>query len=61
MTALIHIIVLLVVFGLIAWLVLTYIPMPEPVKQVIIVIMVICLILFILQAFGIFGNLQLKG
>lgn len=61
MTALINIVVLLMVFGFIAWLVLTYIPMPPPVKQVIVVIMVIVLILFVLQAFGIWtGGLRLR-
>ncbi len=61
MSALINIIVVLVIFGFIAWLVLTYIPMPPPVKQVVAVIMVIVLILFLLQAVGIWGNFHLSG
>ena len=59
MTALIHIILVLVVLGFIAWLILTYIPMPPPVKQVVVVIMVIVLILFLLQALGVWQGLPL--
>lgn len=54
--ALINIIVVLVVLGFIAWLVLTYIPMPPPVKQVVIVFMVIVLILFLLHFVGIWDG-----
>lgn len=50
---LISIIITLAVFGFIAWLILTYIPMPQPIKQIVVVIMVIVLILFLLQLIGI--------
>lgn len=54
-SALVHIIVLLVVFGLIAWLILTYIPMPEPIKRAVVVVIVLCIIVLLLQTFGIFA------
>lgn len=52
---LISIIIVLVVFGVVWWLVTTYIPMPQPVKTVITVIVVLVLCLWLLQVFGI-GN-----
>ncbi len=61
LTALINIMVTLIVFGFIAFLVLTYIPMPEPVKQVLVVIMLIVLILFLLNVLGIWDGPRLHG
>jgi len=54
---LISLILLLAVIGFILWLITTYIPMPEPFKKVIIVVIVIVLIIYMLQLFGITGNL----
>jgi hypothetical protein len=42
----------LALVGFLAWLVLTYIPMPDPIKKVIIVVIVIALILYVLRIFG---------
>ncbi len=42
----------LAVFAFIVWLVITYIPMPAPFPQVIIVLAVICLILYLVRLFG---------
>ncbi len=39
--------------GLIVYLIVTYIPMPQVVKTVIYVIVAICLILYLAQIFGI--------
>lgn len=42
-------IVVLAVIGFALWLVLTYIPMPEPFKQVILVIVVLLLLVFVVR------------
>jgi hypothetical protein len=49
---------MLAVFGFILWLIVTYIPMPEPIRTVIIVIAVICLILWLLNGIGVLGILN---
>ncbi len=49
---LIQLILILAVLGFIAWLVITYVPMPQPIKTVVIVIMVIVLVLFLLRLVG---------
>ena len=53
--SLISLIVSLAVVGFLLWLVLTYIPMPEPFKMVILVIVVLVLVLWLLQVFGVTG------
>ena len=50
---LISIVVVLVVVGVILWLVQTYIPMPAPIKTVIMVIVVLFLCIWLLRIFGI--------
>jgi hypothetical protein len=42
----------LALFGLLVWLVITFIPMPAPFPQIIVVIAVICLILYLVRLFG---------
>lgn len=43
----------LAVIGLIAWVLITLIPMPAGVKNVIIVVAVLCAIIYALNAFGV--------
>lgn len=50
---LINVVLILVVVGFVLWLAFKYIPMPEPIKTVITVFVVIVLILWLLQLFGI--------
>lgn len=50
---LIHIVLVLAIFGFILYLVNTYIPMSQPVKTAINVIAVILLVLWLLDLFGI--------
>ena len=38
--------------GFLVWLILNYIPMPEPFGKVLVVVVVIVLILYLLQMFG---------
>lgn len=52
----ISLLITLAVVGVILWLVLTYIPMPAPIKQVIIVVAVICIVVYVLRAFGVWGS-----
>lgn len=55
---LIDLIIVLAVIGLIWWLVVTYIPMPQPMKTVITVVAVIALCIFLLRLTGI-GDVRL--
>ncbi len=50
---LLHIILLLAVIGLCLYLVQRYIPMAEPIKQILTVVVVIVLIIWLLSLFGI--------
>ncbi len=52
---LISLILTLAVVGFLLWLIITYIPMPAPFKNVIVVIVVIVLVLWLLQVFGVVG------
>jgi hypothetical protein len=48
----IELILMIALFGLLCYLVITYIPMPAPFQQVIIVLAVICVILYLVRLFG---------
>ena len=52
---LISLILMLALVGFLLWLLLTFVPMPDPFKKVIIVIVVIVLVLYLMQIFGIVG------
>jgi len=43
----------LALVGLIVYLIVTYIPMPQPFKTIILVIVAVCLILYLMGVFGI--------
>ena len=51
----IHLIIVLAVLGFALWLLLTYVPMPDPIKKVIIGITALALIVLVLQFAG-FGT-----
>ncbi len=55
---LINIIVVLIVVGVLLWLVNNYIPMDSKIKSILNAVVVICVILWLLQAFGIIGSLN---
>ena len=42
----------LAILGFIAWLIITYIPMPDIIKKVILVISAIFMILYVMRALG---------
>lgn len=48
----VELLLILVVVGFICWLVLTYVPMPSPFKEVFVFIVIMLLIVLILQSVG---------
>ena len=46
----------LVVFGVVLWLVETYIPLSAPIRTIIRVVLVLFLIIWLLQVFGLVGG-----
>jgi hypothetical protein len=55
---LIQFVVILAVVGVILWLVNTYIPMSSAIKGVLNVVVIIAVIIFALNTFGILGNVS---
>jgi hypothetical protein len=49
---LIEIVIVLIVVGVLLWLINTYIPMAGPIKQLLNAVVVIVLVVWILQVFG---------
>lgn len=54
---LINIIIVLVVIGAILWAINTYIPMAASRKKILNVVVVVFLVLWLLQSFGVIGSL----
>lgn len=54
--SLISLIVTLIIVGVLLWLVNTYIPMDGKIKQILNVVVVICVIVWLLYAFGVLGH-----
>ena len=54
--SLISLIVTLVVIGVLLWLVNTYIPMDGKIKKILNVVVVICVVVWLLYAFGIINH-----
>ena len=53
---LIHVIIVLVIVGILLWLVNNYIPMDAKIKSILNVVVVIVVILWLLQAFGLLSG-----
>jgi len=53
---LIHIIIVLIVVGILLWLVNNYIPMDGKIKSILNAVVVIAVILWLLQAFGLLSG-----
>ena len=53
---LIHVIIVLIVVGVILWLVNNYIPMDGKIKSILNAVVVIVVILWLLQAFGLLSG-----
>ncbi len=56
--SLIHVVLVLIVVGVLLWLVNTYIPMDGKIKRILNAVVVIFVILWLLQAFGVIGSLD---
>ncbi len=54
--SLISLIVTLVVIGVLLWLVNTYIPMDGKIKKILNIVVVICVVIWLLYAFGIISH-----
>ncbi len=52
----ISLVITLIVIGVLLWLVNTYIPMDGKIKQIINVVVVICVVVWLLSAFGVLGH-----
>jgi hypothetical protein len=52
----ISLVITLVVVGVLLWLVNTYIPMDGKIKQILNVVVVICVVVWLLSAFGVLGH-----
>lgn len=55
---LINLVVTLIVVGVLLWLVNTYIPMDRKIKQILNIVIVIAVIIWLLQVFGVIGSLS---
>jgi hypothetical protein len=55
---LLTIVIVLVVTGAALWVINTYIPMAKPVKTILNIVVVVILCLWLLQTFGIIGNIR---
>jgi hypothetical protein len=54
--SLISLFVTLIVIGVLLWLVNTYIPMDGKIKNILNVVVVICVVVWLLSAFGVLGH-----
>ena len=54
--SLISLVLTLIVVGVLLWLVNTYIPMDGKIKQILNIVVVICVIVWLLYAFGILNH-----
>ena len=55
---LLYIVGLLVVVGVLLWLVNTYIPMDPKIKSILNAVVVIAVVIYLLQVFGLLGSLE---
>lgn len=53
---LLNVIVVLIVVGVLLWLINTYIPMQGTIKSILNAVVVIVVVLWLLQAFGVLGD-----
>jgi hypothetical protein len=56
--SLVSLVVVLIVVGVLLWLVNTYIPMDGKIKSILNAVVVIAVVIWLLQAFGLLGSLQ---
>ena len=56
--SLINLVIVLIVVGVLLWLINTYLPMDGKIKTILNAVVVIVVVLWLLQAFGILGSLS---
>ena len=56
--SLLNVVLVLLVVGVLLWLVNTYIPMDSKIKNILNAVVVIVLVVWLLQAFGLIGSLK---
>ncbi|MEI9864912.1 MAG: Thivi_2564 family membrane protein [Limisphaerales bacterium] len=54
--SLISLVITLIVVGVLLWLVNTYIPMDGKIKQILNIVVVICVVIWLLYAFGVINH-----
>jgi hypothetical protein len=54
--SLISLVITLIVVGVLLWLINTYIPMDGKIKNILNIVVVICVVIWLLNAFGIIGH-----
>lgn len=55
---LLNVVLVLVVVGLLLWAVNTYLPMDGKIKQILNIVVVICVVLWLLQVFNLLGPIR---
>jgi hypothetical protein len=55
---LLNLVILLIVIGVLMWLMEKYIPMDPTIKRIIQAVIIIAVVIYLLQAFGVLGSLQ---
>jgi len=58
---LLHIVLVLIVVGVLLWLVNTYIPMDAKIKSLLNIVVMIVVVIWLLQAFGVLGPISRVG
>lgn len=54
----IHVLIVLIVVGILLWLVNEYIPMDGKIKKILNVVVVICVVIWLLEVFGVLGAID---
>jgi hypothetical protein len=54
----INLVVVLIIIGVLLWLVNNYIPMAGSIKKILNIVVVVCVVLWLLSAFGIINSLS---
>lgn len=56
--SLISLVITLIIVGVLLWLVNSYIPMDAKIKKILNIVVVICVVLWLLSAFGVIGHVN---
>ena len=56
--SLISVVVVLIVVGVLLWLINTYIPMDSKIKSILNIVVLIVVVIWLLQSFGVLGSLS---